>query len=185
MSSSDQKTHPYSPPSPRTSTMDYPTSRQASLAVDENNSHILQFHRDDINKGVVNASSVACNMERDPWGGPSVLMWSRIGLSFKRKFVIFQSIGEGKDNGVMGALYIDQGLIPYVGPLERHFPPWQRSCSFWKNHNQNNMVVMPWPALNPGYNLIEHRWSEIQKRLDEVQERSTTAAKLGAFFIRI
>ena len=124
-------------------------------------------------------------MERDPWGGPSVLMWSRIGLSFKRELVIFQSIDEGKDNGVMGALYIDQGLIPYVGPLERHFPPWHRSCSFWKNHNQNNMVVMPWPALNPGYNLIEHRWSEIQKRIDEVQERSTTAAKLGAFFIRI
>ena len=75
------------------------------------------------NKGAVNADSVACNMERDPWGGPSVLMWSRIGLSFKRGLVIFQSIGEGKDNGVMGALYIDQGLIPYVGPLERHFPP--------------------------------------------------------------
>ena len=78
---------------------------------------------DDRNKGVVNASSVACNMERDPWGGPNVLMWSRIGLSFKRGLVIFQSIGQGKDNGVMGVLYIDQGLIPYVGPLERHFSP--------------------------------------------------------------
>jgi hypothetical protein len=50
-------------------------------------------------------------------GGPSVLMWSRIGLSFKRGLVIFQSIGQGKGNGVMGALYIDQGMRPYVVPF--------------------------------------------------------------------
>ena len=49
-----------------------------------------------------------------PWGGPSVLMWSGIGLSFKRGLVIFQSIGQGKGNGIMDALYIDQGMIPYV-----------------------------------------------------------------------
>ena len=74
------------------------------------------------NKGAVNADSVACNMERDPWGGPSVLMWSRICLSFKRGLVIFQSIGQGKGNGVMGALYIDQGLRPYVVPFfARHW----------------------------------------------------------------
>ena len=69
------------------------------------------------NKGAVNADSGACNMERDPWGVLSVLMWSRIGLSFKRGFVIFQSIGQGKGNGVMGALYIDQGMRPYVMPF--------------------------------------------------------------------
>ena len=61
-------------------------------------------------------------MERDPWGGPSVLMWSRIGLSFKRGLVIFQSIGQGKGNGVMVAVYIDQGLRPYVVPFfARHW----------------------------------------------------------------
>jgi hypothetical protein len=72
------------------------------------------------NKGAVNAGSVACNMERDPWGEPSVLMWSRIGLSFKRGLVIFQSIGQGKGNGVMVALYIDQGMRPYVVPFFAH-----------------------------------------------------------------
>ena len=70
----------------------------------------------------MNASYVACNMEREPSGRPSVLMWSRIGLSFKRGLVIFQTIGQGKDNGAMGALYIDQGLIPYVGRfVARHW----------------------------------------------------------------
>ena len=65
--------------------------------------------------------------------------------------VISQRIGQGKGNGAMGALYIDQGLIPYVvrffcTSLEQHFPPWQSSCSIWKSINQNNIVVMPWPA---------------------------------------
>ena len=30
----------------------------------------------------------------------------------------------------MSALYIDQGLRPYVVPLEQHFPPWQSRAHF-------------------------------------------------------
>ena len=41
---------------------------------------------------------------------------------------------------------------------------------------------MPWPALSPYLDPIEHLRDEIQSRRNEVQPRPTTAAELGASF---
>ena len=57
------------------------------------------------NKGVMNASTVACIMERYSWREPNIIVWSGIGISFKLGPVIFQNIGQCRGNGVMGALY--------------------------------------------------------------------------------
>jgi hypothetical protein len=37
-------------------------------------------------------NAVTCLMERDPWSGPKIMMWNRIGLSYKPGPIIFQNI---------------------------------------------------------------------------------------------
>jgi hypothetical protein len=37
-------------------------------------------------------NAVTCFMERDPWGGPKIMMWNRIDLSYKLGPIIFQNI---------------------------------------------------------------------------------------------
>jgi hypothetical protein len=59
---------------------------------------------------VMNASTVACIMERYSWGEQNIIVWSGIGISFKLGPVIFQNIGQCRGNGVMGALCIHQVL---------------------------------------------------------------------------
>ena len=135
----------------------------------------------------MNASTVACIMERDSWGEPNIIMWSGIGISFKLGPVIFQNIGQCRGNGVIGALYIHQVLRPHmVTFIARH-----RNYTFQHDNirvhfaratidflQQNDMDVMPWPALSPCLHLIEHLCSDIQ-RLIEFQPMPTTTAELG------
>jgi hypothetical protein len=60
---------------------------------------------------------------------------------------------------------------------ELHFPAWQRPCSFFKSHKrrssakQHTVEVMPWPALSPYLDPIEHLRDEIQSRRNEIQPR--------------
>jgi hypothetical protein len=37
-------------------------------------------------------NAVTCLMERDPWGGPKIMMWNRIRQSYKLGAIIFQNI---------------------------------------------------------------------------------------------
>ena len=59
-------------------------------------------------------NAVRCLMERDSWGAPKIMMWNRIGLSYKLGPIIFQNICQRqcKCNWGMAALYIYQVLTP-------------------------------------------------------------------------
>ncbi|XP_071114825.1 uncharacterized protein [Haliotis cracherodii] len=46
---------------------------------------------------------------------------------------------------------------------------------------QNGITTMQWPAHSPDLNPVEHLWDEIQRRLNDVRPRPTTAAELQAF----
>ncbi|XP_005105547.1 uncharacterized protein LOC101846520 [Aplysia californica] len=60
-------------------------------------------------------------LERDPWGGESVIIWGTIVLNHRVGPVIFQNIGPGRANGVTAQRYIEQVLAPHVVPfLQRH-----------------------------------------------------------------
>jgi hypothetical protein len=121
---------------------------------------------------VMNASTVACIMERYSWGEPNIIVWSGIGISFKLGPVIFQNIGQCRGNGVMGALYIHQVLRPHmVTFVARHlnytFQPDKIRAHFARTTSdflqQNDMDVMPWLVLSPCLNLIEHLCCDIQR----------------------
>ena len=121
---------------------------------------------------MMNASTVACIMERYSWGEPNTIVWSGIGISFKLGPVIFQNIGQCRGNGVMGALYIHQVLRPHmVTFVARHlnytFQPDKIRAHFARTTSdflqQNDMDVMPWLVLSPCLNLIEHLCCDIQR----------------------
>ena len=61
----------------------------------------------------------ACVMERDSWGGQSIMVWGAITITHKAGPVIFQNIGRGRGNGVTAQWYISQVLrlhiVPYFG----------------------------------------------------------------------
>jgi hypothetical protein len=95
------------------------------------------------------------------------MVWDGIGLKVKLGSVIFQNFGPWRGNGVTAARYIDQVLRPHVVP---HFARHQNKTFQQDNARahtaratrdflqQNNVIVMNWPDLNP----IEHLWDEIQ-----------------------
>jgi hypothetical protein len=60
-------------------------------------------------------------MERNAWGGSSIMVWGGIGLNVKLDPVIFQNLGPWRGNGVAAARYIDQVLRPHFVPhFARH-----------------------------------------------------------------
>ena len=85
-------------------------------------------------------------MERNAWGGPSIMVWGGIGLNVKLGPVTFQNLGPGRGNGVTAARYIDQVLRPHVVP---HFARHQNKTFQQDNARatryflqQNNVNVM-------------------------------------------
>ena len=63
----------------------------------------------------------SCVMERDIWGGQSIVVWGAIGISHKCGAVNFQNIGPGRVNGVTALQYINRVLRLHIVPyFSRH-----------------------------------------------------------------
>ena len=106
-------------------------------------------------------------IERDRFGGGSVMVWGG-------------TMGRGKTNliVVQGNLnaqgYINQILQPEAVPfLQRHGPAIlmrgntrphvARICRQFLN--RNNVNVLPWPAVSPDMNPIEHIWDYLGRKV--------------------
>ena len=50
---------------------------------------------------------------------------------------------------------------------------------------QNNVNVLPWPAMSPDMSPIEHIWDEMQRRLHGLQNQPLMLPDLSCAFVRI
>ena len=108
-----------------------------------------------------------CLFERDRFGGRSVMVWGGIMGRKKTNLIVVQG-----NLNVQG--YINQILQPEAFTfLRRHGPAIlmhdnsrphvTRICRQFLN--RNNVNVLPWPAVAPGMNPIEHIWDYLSRKV--------------------
>ena len=108
-----------------------------------------------------------CLIERDRFGGGSVIVWG--GIMGRRKTNLIVVQGNLNAQG-----YINQILQPEAVPfLQRHGsailmhdntrPHVARICRQFLNRNKVN--VLPWPAVAPDMNPIEHIWVYLGRKV--------------------
>ena len=106
-------------------------------------------------------------IERDRFGGVTVMVWGVIMDRRKTKLIVVQ--GNLNAQG-----YINQILQPEAVPfLQRHGPAIlmhdnarphvARICRQFLN--RNNVNVLPWPAMSPDMNQIEHIWDYLGRKV--------------------
>ena len=108
-----------------------------------------------------------CLNERDRFGCGSVMVWA--GIMGRRKTNLIVVQGNINAQG-----YINQILQPEAVPfLQRHRPAIlmhdnarpdvARICRQFLN--RNNVNVLPWPAVSPDMNQIEHIWDFLGRKV--------------------
>ena len=50
---------------------------------------------------------------------------------------------------------------------------------------QQNVYLLPWPAVSPDLSPIEHVWDEMERRLRHLPNQPVTLAEMGPALIRI
>ena len=108
-----------------------------------------------------------CLIERDRFGGGSAMVWGGIMGRKKTNLIVVQ--GNLNAQG-----YIKQIQQPEAVPfLQRHRPAMlmydnarphvARICRQFLN--RNNVNVLPWPAVSPDMNPIEHIWDYLGRKV--------------------
>ena len=108
-----------------------------------------------------------CLIERDRFGGGSVMIWGGIIGRKKTNLIVVQ--GNLNAQG-----YINQILQPEAVPfLQRHGPAIlmhdnarphvARICRQFLN--RNNVNLLPWPAMSPDINPTEHIWDYLGRKV--------------------
>ena len=105
-------------------------------------------------------------IERDRFGGGSVIVWGGIIGRVKTTLIVVQ--GNLKAQGFINQI-LQAETVPF---LQRHEPAilmhgnarphFARICR--QLLNRNNANVLPWPAMSPDMNPIEHIWDYLGRK---------------------
>ena len=107
-----------------------------------------------------------CIVERDRFGGGSVMVWGGICNGRKTPLVVIEG-------NLTAQRYIDIVLQPVVVPFVRQhnviFQQDNARCHVARRAmdylRQNNVDTLPWPPYSPDLSPIEHVWDMLDRRI--------------------
>jgi hypothetical protein len=125
-----------------------------------------------------------CVLERDRFGGGSVMVWGGISHGLKSPLIVIAG-------NLTGVRYRDEILRPVAVPfLQQHHlifqqdnarPNVARLCQdFLSSHNIN---PLDWPPYSPDLSPIDHMWDEMDRRVRGRRNAPATLDQLRATFL--
>ena len=127
-----------------------------------------------------------CVVERRLFGWGSIMVWGGITGNARTPLVVI-------NGNLTGARYRDEILQAHVVPFVRqHAVTLQHDNA--RPHvarvvtdflTQQNVNVLPWPAVSPELSPIEHAWDEMERRLRQLPNQPVTLAELFRALVRI
>jgi hypothetical protein len=130
----------------------------------------------------------ACVIQRQSFGGDSVIVWGGITAHGRTPLVVVAGI-------LTGLRYRDEIVQPYVIPF---IQSQANNVTFQQDNarphvarvvrdylTQQNVDLLPWPAVSPNISPIEHVWDEMERRLRHLSNQPVTLAEMVPALIRI